>query len=68
MISAAFAAGASRVRLRADERNVRSAAAILKIPGVVEDVPRLDSVWLRSDGTQRTSRFFWIERPHVAVA
>ncbi|SDR22816.1 Protein N-acetyltransferase, RimJ/RimL family [Tsukamurella pulmonis] len=63
MISAAFAAGAQWVQFRTDERNGRSAAAILKLPGAVELPPLLESEKIRSDGTVRTSRMFRIPRP-----
>ncbi|MDF0528946.1 GNAT family protein [Tsukamurella sp. 8F] len=63
MLAAAFDAGARWVQLRTDERNGRSAAAILKLPGAVEREPRLEPHIVRRDGTTRTSRVFRIPRP-----
>ncbi|ADG77810.1 N-acetyltransferase domain-containing protein OS=Tsukamurella paurometabola (strain ATCC 8368 / DSM / CCUG 35730 / CIP 100753 / JCM 10117 / KCTC 9821 /NBRC 16120 / NCIMB 702349 / NCTC 13040) OX=521096 GN=Tpau_1179 PE=4 SV=1 [Tsukamurella paurometabola] len=60
MIDAAFAAGAQWVQFRTDERNGRSAAAILKLPGAVEIASRREPHIVRSDGTVRTSRVFRI--------
>ncbi|MBS9533665.1 peroxiredoxin [Mycobacterium sp. M1] len=64
MLAAAFDGGADWVRLRTDERNQRSAAAILKLAGVTELPSRLEPQWIRADGTVRTSRMFAIPRPH----
>lgn len=63
MLAAAFGAGAEWVQLRTDERNHRSAAAILKLPGVVEVEPRIEPQWIRADGTVRISRMFRVQRP-----
>ncbi len=63
MLGAAFAAGAQWVQFRTDERNRRSAAAILKLAGVVEQSPRREPDMIREDGTVRTSRMFRIPRP-----
>ncbi len=63
MLSAAFDAGAQWVQLRTDERNVRSAAAILKLAGAVERSLQLEPDKIRKDGTVRTSRMFRIPRP-----
>ncbi len=65
MLTAAFGAGAEWVRLRTDERNHRSAAAILKVPGVTETDSRLEPHWIRPDGSTRISRMFRIGRPDV---
>ncbi|MEO8816291.1 MAG: GNAT family N-acetyltransferase [Mycobacterium sp.] len=62
MLSAAFGAGAEWVQLRTDERNHRSAAAILKLRGVIEIQPRVESQWIRRDGTVRTSRMFRVPK------
>ncbi|MEU4645032.1 GNAT family N-acetyltransferase [Micromonospora sp. NPDC023814] len=56
MVSAAFDDGAAWVQFRTDERNLRSAAAILKL-GAVE-LPAREDRWIRTDGTRRVSRFF----------
>ncbi|MCL7458316.1 GNAT family protein [Micromonospora echinofusca] len=56
MASAAFDDGAASVQFRTDERNLRSAAAILKL-GAVE-LPAREDRWIRTDGTRRVSRFF----------
>ncbi|GLH98638.1 GNAT family N-acetyltransferase [Phytohabitans aurantiacus] len=61
MIDAAFACGANWVQLRTDERNARSAAAILKL-GATE-LPARQDRWFRTDGTQRISRFFRLYPP-----
>lgn len=61
MLAAAFGAGAQWVQLRTDERNARSAAAILKLPGVVEIESRVEPQWIRADGTVRTSRMFRVQ-------
>lgn len=63
MIGAAFAAGAHWVQLRTDERNGRSAAAIMKIPGAVELPARRERNITRPDGSVRTSRVFRIPGP-----
>ncbi|TWS22976.1 GNAT family N-acetyltransferase [Tsukamurella sputi] len=65
MIDASFEAGAQWVQFRTDERNGRSAAAILKLPGAVELSPRLEPEKIRKDGTVRTSRMFRIPRPEL---
>ncbi|CAM3527394.1 GNAT family N-acetyltransferase [Tsukamurella ocularis] len=63
MLGAAFDAGAQWVQFRTDERNGRSAAAILKLPGAVERSPLLEPDKIRKDGSVRTSRLFRIPRP-----
>ena len=63
MIDAAFGAGARWVQLRTDERNGRSAAAILKLPGAEEVASRREPQIVRVDGTIRTSRVFRIPAP-----
>lgn len=56
MITAARESGAKRVLFQTDERNVRSARAILKL-GATPTGTRLESI-IRPDGTQRTSLLF----------
>lgn len=63
MLAAAFAHGARSVRLRTDERNHRSAAAILKLPGATELAPMVEHAVVRADGTVRTSRVFRVVPP-----
>lgn len=67
MLAAAFAGGARWIRLRTDERNARSAAAILKLPGAREVEPRREPHIERADGTVRTSRMFRIDAPRPAT-
>ena len=62
MLSMAFSLGADAVELRTDERNLRSAAAMLKIPGIVECDRRPERNIIRGDGTRRTSRVFRVSR------
>jgi RimJ/RimL family protein N-acetyltransferase len=61
MIEIAYRSGAAWIQFRTDERNLRSAAAILKL-GAVEQAARQEQR-LRSDGTQRISRFFRLFPP-----
>lgn len=60
LLAEVFRHGAEWVQLRTDERNGRSAAAILKL-GAHELAPR-DESFARRDGTRRRSRIFKIER------
>ena len=61
LLSVIFRHGAEWVQLRTDERNGRSAAAILKLGATELDVRQEHHV--RRDGTRRRSRLFRIERP-----
>jgi RimJ/RimL family protein N-acetyltransferase len=56
MIDTAFNIGAAWIQFRTDERNLHSAAAILKL-GAVEQ-PAHHDTWIRADGTGRVSRYF----------
>lgn len=56
-----FTHGVECIRLRTDERNVRSAAAIRKL-GAVELGVRQDDL-VRRDGSMRRSRYFRLDRP-----
>ncbi|MFE3755682.1 GNAT family N-acetyltransferase [Nocardia tengchongensis] len=60
LIRELFAAGASWIQFRTDERNGRSAAAIRKL-GATDLGVRQDRL-VRRDGTVRRSRFFRLER------
>lgn len=66
LVAGAFDAGARWVRLRTDERNERSARAIAKIPGVVEQDRLIEPTLIRADGSVRISRVFLIRRPAAA--
>ncbi|MFG3702024.1 GNAT family N-acetyltransferase [Micromonospora sp. NPDC047620] len=61
MVSAAFDGGAAWVQFRTDERNLRSAAAILSLDAV--ELPAREDRWIRADGTRRVSRYFRLSSP-----
>lgn len=64
MIDAAWAAGASWVRFRTDERNVRSVRSIAKTGAI--PAGSCEEEWIRPDGTRRTSLLFMLQRPGSA--
>lgn len=61
MIDTAYRHGADWIQFRTDERNLRSAAAILKL-GAVEQASQQED-WIRPDGTPRISRLFRLFPP-----
>lgn len=61
MIRELFTQNAQWIRFRTDERNGRSAAAILKL-GATDLGVRQDTL-VRRDGSVRSSRFFQLDRP-----
>jgi RimJ/RimL family protein N-acetyltransferase len=61
LVREVFGLGAAWIRLRTDERNGRSAAAIRKL-GAVELGVRQDDL-VRRDGSVRRSRFFRLDAP-----
>jgi RimJ/RimL family protein N-acetyltransferase len=61
LLSVLFERGAQWVRLRTDERNARSAAAIRKLGAI--DLGLREEDIVRRDGTRRRSRVFRLDRP-----